>query len=114
MRKPRDFDSEMKALNERAKLLKERKLHQIGELVIAAGADMLAVEVLVGAMLAAVDTKDTATLEVWRKRHCLLSIGKPERRAPQSRRRARRSGGRRRRETDFWRRERDLTRGHGR
>ena len=34
MRKPRDFDSEMKALNERAKSLKERKLHQLGELVI--------------------------------------------------------------------------------
>ena len=68
MRKPRDFDSEMKALNERAKLLKERKLRQLGEMVIAAGADVLAVDVLAGAMLAAVDTKDAATLEVWRKR----------------------------------------------
>lgn len=68
MRKPRDFDSEMKALNERAKLLKERKLHQLGELVIATSADVLAIDVLAGAMLAAADTKDTATLEVWRKR----------------------------------------------
>ncbi|MBC9031831.1 conjugal transfer protein TraD [Sphingomonas sp. JC676] len=68
MRKPRDFDSEMKALNERAKLLKERKLHQLGELVIAAGADVLAVDVLAGAMLAAAETKDAATVEVWRKR----------------------------------------------
>ena len=68
MRRFRDFDSEMKAINERAKLLKERRLHQLGELVIAAGADVLAVDVLVGAMLAAVDTKDASTLEVWRKR----------------------------------------------
>jgi hypothetical protein len=68
MRKPRDFDSEMKALNERTKLLKERKLHQLGELVIATGADVLAIDTLAGAMLAAADTKDTATLEVWRKR----------------------------------------------
>ena len=67
MRKPRDFDSEMKALNERAKVLKQRKLHQLGELVIATGADVLAIDVLAGAMLVAADTKDTATLEVWRK-----------------------------------------------
>ncbi|WP_183110952.1 conjugal transfer protein TraD [Sphingomonas sp. So64.6b] len=67
MRKPRDFDSEMKALIERAKLLKERKRTQLGELVLAAGADVLAIDVLAGAMLAAADTKDTATLEDWRK-----------------------------------------------
>ena len=68
MRKPRDFDSEMKTLNERAKLLKERKLCQLGELVIATGADALAIDVLAGAMLVAIDTRDAATLEVWRKR----------------------------------------------
>ena len=68
MRKPRNFDSEMKALNDRAKLLKERKLHQLGELVIATGADVLAIDLLAGAMLVAADTKDTATLEVWRER----------------------------------------------
>ncbi len=68
MRKPRDFDSEMKALNDRAKLLKERKLHQFGELVIATGADALPIDVLAGAMLIAVDMKDTATVEGWRKR----------------------------------------------
>jgi len=68
MRKPRDFDSEMKALNERTKLLKQRRLHQLGELVIATGADVVAIDTLAGAMLAAADTKDTATLEAWRKR----------------------------------------------
>lgn len=68
MRKPRDFDSEMKALNDRAKLLKERKLHQLGELVIATGADVLPIDVLAGALLIAVDSKDAAVVEGWRKR----------------------------------------------
>jgi len=68
MRKPRDFDSEMKTLNERAKMLKERKLHQLGELVTATGADVLPIDVLAGALLVAVDTKDSATVEGWRKR----------------------------------------------
>lgn len=68
MRKPRDFDSEMNALNERAKLLKARKLHQLGELVIATGADVLPIDVLTGALLIAADTKDSATVEGWRKR----------------------------------------------
>ena len=68
MRKPRDFDSEMKALNDRAKLLKERKLRQLGELVIATGADVLPIDVLAGAMLIAVGMKDAAMVEGWRKR----------------------------------------------
>ena len=68
MRKPRDFDSEMKALNDRAKLLKERKLHQLGELLIATGADVLPIDVLAGALLIAVDTKDAVIVEGWRKR----------------------------------------------
>ena len=68
MRKPRDFDSEMKALNERAKVLKERKLCQLGELVIATGADVLAIDVLAGAMLVAAGTNDTAVVEGWRQR----------------------------------------------
>jgi hypothetical protein len=37
MRKPRDFDSELKALTDKQKQLKERKVHQLGELVIARG-----------------------------------------------------------------------------
>src|SRR3569833_872001 len=68
MRRPRDFDSEMKVLNDRARLLKERKVHQLGELVIATGADVLAIDVFAGALLAATNTQDTTTLEVWHKR----------------------------------------------
>ena len=77
MRKPRDFDSEMKALNERAKSLKERKLHQLGELMITCGADALPIDVLVGAMLAAVDNKDAATVEGWRRRGVALFQSAP-------------------------------------
>jgi hypothetical protein len=41
MRKPRDFDSELKALADKAKELKERRVQQLGELVIACGTDAL-------------------------------------------------------------------------
>lgn len=68
MRKPRDFDSEMKALNERTKLLKERKLHQLGDLVTATGADALPIDALAGALLMAVETEDNETVEGWCKR----------------------------------------------
>jgi len=68
MRKPRDFDAELKALDDKAKALKTRKLLQLGELVIACRADALPVEEFAGALLTAVDTKDAATKEAWRKR----------------------------------------------
>ena len=34
MRKPRDFDAELKALGDKARDLKSRKVQQLGELVI--------------------------------------------------------------------------------
>lgn len=68
MRKPKDFNSELKALDERAQQIKARRLHQLGELVVAAGADMLPVDVLAGALLSAAEAKDTATKEGWRVR----------------------------------------------
>lgn len=67
MRKPRDYDSELQALSDKAKQLKDRKLHQLGELVIATGADALPIEQLAGALLHAVATTDAATKEGWRK-----------------------------------------------
>ena len=57
MRRPRDFDAELKALDDKAKELKERKLRQLGELVIATGADALPVEELAGALLGAVGAR---------------------------------------------------------
>ena len=68
MRKPRDYDAELKALGDRARLLKERKVRQLGELIIAAGADALDADVLAGVLLQAVETKDSAVTEGWRRR----------------------------------------------
>jgi hypothetical protein len=67
MRKPRDFDSELKALDDKARRLRERRLHQLGELVIACGADTLAPEQLAGALLA-LKGADASTMEGWRQR----------------------------------------------
>ena len=67
MRKPRDIDSELKALEAKAKTLKERRVRQLGELVIATGADQIDTEILAGALLGAVTTKDTNAKEGWRK-----------------------------------------------
>lgn len=68
MRKPRDFDSELKALADKAKQLKERRVRDLGALVTATGADALDAEVLAGALLDAVASTDKATGEAWRKR----------------------------------------------
>ena len=68
MRKPRDIDAELKALAEKAKQLKERRVLQLGELVIATGADSTDAETLAGALLVIAETKDPAKLEAWRKR----------------------------------------------
>lgn len=48
MRNPRDYDAELKALDAKAKQLKARKREQLGELVIATGADALPMEQLAG------------------------------------------------------------------
>lgn len=68
MRKPRDIDAELKALQEKAKGLKARKVVQLGELVTATGADALDAETLAGMLLAAVEAKDAETREGWRRR----------------------------------------------
>lgn len=67
MRKPRDYDAEMKMLAGKARQLKSRKQSQLGELVIATGADALSMEELAGALLAAAAMTDAATKEAWRK-----------------------------------------------
>lgn len=68
MRRPRDFDAELQALSDRTKALKAARLAQLGELVIATGADALGTEVLAGALLAAIGNEDAARKEAWRKR----------------------------------------------
>jgi len=68
MRKPRDYDSELKALADKARTLKGRRVQQLGELVAATGADTLDVDLLAGALLHVVAVKDAATKEGWRER----------------------------------------------
>ena len=66
MRKPRDFDAELQALTGKAKALKTKKQGQLGELVIATGADALSIEQVAGALLDAVGA-DATRKEAWRK-----------------------------------------------
>lgn len=66
MRKVRDYDAELKALGEKARALKAKRVEQLGQLVAATGADTLDTETLAGVLLDAVGSKDTAAKEVWR------------------------------------------------
>jgi DNA-binding protein H-NS len=66
MRKPRVYDAELEALDHKAKALRQRKISQLGELVIACGADVLPVDVLAGALLAAASSA-APEKEAWRK-----------------------------------------------
>ena len=68
MRKPRDIDSELKALADKAKHHKERRVLQLGELVIATGADATDAETLAGALLDVTGNSDASRKESWRKR----------------------------------------------
>src|SRR3546814_13461646 len=68
MRKPRDFDSELKSLADKAKQLKERGVRDLGALVTATGADALDADVLAGALGDAAANTDKATGEGWSKR----------------------------------------------
>jgi DNA-binding protein H-NS len=62
------FDSGLKALTDKAKQLKCRKVQQLGELIIATGADTLDPDTLTGAFLVIVETKESAKREAWRNR----------------------------------------------
>jgi len=76
MRKPRDYDAELKALDDKARQLKTLKLQQLGELVIATGADALPIEQLAGALLLAVGNTDPAAREVQRMKGAAFFQGK--------------------------------------
>lgn len=68
MRKPRDFDAELKALGDKARDLKSRKVQQLGELVMATGADTLNANELAGALIALAETKEAGKREAWARR----------------------------------------------
>ncbi len=79
MRKPWDFDGELKALQDKARDLKSRKVQQFGELVIATGADSLSVDELAGALIV---TKDAGKREAWAKRGAPFFQSRARRAAP--------------------------------
>lgn len=68
MRKLRNYDAELKVLDDKARQLKARKREQLGDLVIATGADALPIEQLAGALLLAVESTDERRREVERTR----------------------------------------------
>ena len=68
MRRPRDFDAELKALTDKAAMLKARKVQQLGELVIATGADRLNIDELTGALVAIAATNEPHKREGWAKK----------------------------------------------
>ncbi|MGE3415882.1 MAG: conjugal transfer protein TraD [Bradyrhizobium sp.] len=89
MRKPRDFDAELKALDDKAKELKTRKVRQLGELVIATGADTLTVNELAGALIVLAETKEAGRREAWARRGGAFFQGRAQRTAPAPNRDAR-------------------------
>ena len=82
MRKPRDFDGELKALQDKARDLKIRKVQRLGELVIATGADSLSADELAGALIMLAETKDSTRKEAWAKRGAAFFQGRSWRNAP--------------------------------
>ncbi|MGE4483086.1 conjugal transfer protein TraD [Acidocella sp.] len=79
MRKPRDYDAELKTLENKARELKTRKVQQLGELVIATGADALTADELAGALVALAETKDAGKREAWAKRGAAFFQGRSRR-----------------------------------
>ena len=77
-RKPRDFDAELQALMDKAKKVKSQKTTQLGELVQVLGADILPMEALAGALLAAVEQskKQPEAVARWTERgHAFFQAG---------------------------------------
>lgn len=84
MRKPRDFDAELRALEDKAKELKARKVQQLGELVVATGADALTADELAGALIVLAEMKDAGKREAWAKRGAAFFRSKSRRSASAS------------------------------
>ncbi|HTV82347.1 MAG TPA: conjugal transfer protein TraD [Acidobacteriaceae bacterium] len=82
MRKPRDFDAELKSLEDRTRDLKACKVQQLGELVISTGADALSAQELAGALIVLAETKDAGKREAWAKRGAAFFRGRARRSAP--------------------------------
>ncbi|GAY19513.1 MULTISPECIES: conjugal transfer protein TraD [Sphingomonadaceae] len=67
MRKVRDYDAELKALNDKARSLKAKRVEQLGQLVAATGADALDAETLAGGLLHVIaEAQIAGNREAWR------------------------------------------------
>ncbi|MFS0851466.1 conjugal transfer protein TraD [Novosphingobium panipatense] len=66
MRKVRDYEAELKALEDKARALKARRVEQLGQLVSSTGADTLDMETLAGVLLDAAASQNAETKEAWR------------------------------------------------
>ena len=66
MHKVRDYDAELRALEDKARGLKARRVEQLGTLVTSTGADALDLETLAGVLLDAVASTDANAREAWR------------------------------------------------
>ena len=87
MRKVRDYDAELKALGDKARALKAKKVQQLGELVTSTGADTLDADVLAGALLHIVaEAQAEGNREAWRSDGAAFFQGR-------GRKAGRRSGG---------------------
>ena len=76
------FRGELKALQDKARDLKSRKVQQLGELVIATGADSLSVDELAGALIVLTETKDAGKREAWARRGAAFFQSRARRTAP--------------------------------
>ncbi|KKC23964.1 conjugal transfer protein TraD [Sphingomonas sp. SRS2] len=85
MRKVRDYDAELRVLNDKAKSIKAKKIQQLGLLVTATGANALDLDTLAGALAAAVEANAQAK-EAWRAKGVAFFQGR-------GRKAGRRSGG---------------------
>jgi len=84
MRKPRDFDADLMALEDKARNLRTRKVQQLGELVIATGADTLRADELAGALIVLAETTDAGKREAWAQRGAAFFQGRSRRTASAS------------------------------
>src|SRR5579875_213527 len=86
MRKPRDLDAKLKSLEDKARNLKSRKVQQLGELMIATGADTLSTDELAGALIVLAETKEAGKREAWAKRGATFFQSRSRRTASESER----------------------------
>lgn len=77
MRKARDYDAELKALADKARALKARKVEQLGALVVATGADTLDLEVIAGMLRHGVmEARLDSVKESWRAEGAMFLRGR--------------------------------------